>query len=115
MPTLTPITAVPVTLQTVHPVSLSGFSACIPVKNPIETGLVTEVVDGDTIKAVVNGQTVTIRYIGIDTPEIVHPGMGVQYFGPEAAEKNRQLVEGKNVTLVRDVSEKTSMTGCCDM
>ena len=75
----------------------------------MEAGSVTRVIDGDTIEAFVNGQTVTIRYIGIDTPETVQPGEEVQDFGPEAAEKNRQLVEGKNVILVKDVSEKDSI------
>ena len=65
----------------------------------------TRVIDGDTIEVFVNGQTVTVRYIGIDTPETVNPKTGVQYFGPQASEKNRQLVEGKNVILVKDVSE----------
>ena len=82
-----------------------GPSGCVPRNNQVEAGTVTRVIDGDTIEAFVNGQTVTIRYIGIDTPETVHPGEEVQYFGPEAAEKNKQLVEGKNVILVKDVSE----------
>lgn len=60
---------------------------------------VTKVIDGDTIE-IEGGQR--IRYIGIDTPEstIQH-----ECFGKEASAKNKELVEGKLVRLVKDVSE----------
>lgn len=63
---------------------------------------VTHVVDGDTIK-LENGKVV--RYIGIDTPETVDPRKPVQCFGKEASAKNKELVEGKEVRLVKDTSE----------
>lgn len=63
---------------------------------------VSRVVDGDTIQ-LENGQKV--RYIGIDTPETVDPRKPVQCFGREASNKNKELVEGKEVHLVKDVSE----------
>jgi micrococcal nuclease len=63
---------------------------------------VVNVVDGDTIK-LDNGEVV--RYIGIDTPETVHPSKPVQCFGKEASQKNEELVLNKEVRLVRDVSE----------
>src|SRR4051812_9874016 len=47
---------------------------------------VTSVVDGDTIKVRLDsGQTITVRLIGMDTPEIHHPTKPVQCFGQEAA------------------------------
>lgn len=64
---------------------------------------VSNIVDGDTIK-LNDGQLV--RYIGIDAPETVDPGKSVQCFGKEATEKNKELVEGKEVVLVEDVSDK---------
>ena len=67
-----------------------------------ETVFVAKVVDGDTI-VLQDGRT--LRYIGIDTPETVDPRKSVQCFGEEAAAKNRQLVEGKDVRLEKDVSE----------
>lgn len=67
-----------------------------------ETFKVAHVVDGDTIK-LSNDQVV--RYIGIDTPETVDPRKPVQCFGKEASDKNRELVEGKEVRLEKDVSE----------
>lgn len=63
---------------------------------------VINVVDGDTIK-IEGGQV--IRYIGIDTPETVHPSKPVQCYGKEASDKNKELVEGKEVKLEKDVSE----------
>lgn len=64
--------------------------------------LVTRVIDGDTIE-IEGGQKV--RYIGIDTPETVHPSKSVQCYGKEAAEKNKSFVEGKRVRLEKDISE----------
>lgn len=64
--------------------------------------LVKRVVDGDTIE-IEGGQK--IRYIGIDTPETIHPDKPVQCFGIEASLKNKEMVEGKLVRLEKDVSE----------
>jgi len=68
----------------------------------INTFKVTRVIDGDTIE-IEGGQKV--RYIGIDTPETVDPRSLPQCFGKEAASKNRELVEGKNISIEKDVSE----------
>ena len=76
-----------------------------PATSPLATPLVLSSatsIDGDTIE-LESGEKV--RYIGIDTPETKHPNIGVECFGKEAAEKNRQLVEGKQVRLEKDVSE----------
>ena len=62
---------------------------------------VVHVVDGDTIQ-LINGQYV--RYIGIDTPEEFDPRKAVQCYAKEAAERNRGLVEGKNIVFYKDVS-----------
>ncbi|GAB4430968.1 MAG: hypothetical protein Kow0031_12000 [Anaerolineae bacterium] len=61
-------------------------------------------VDGDTIDVLLNGAEYRIRYILVDTPETKHPTKGVQPFGPEASEANRQMVEGQTVSLEKDVS-----------
>ncbi len=62
-----------------------------------ESALVTRVIDGDTIE-VEGGRKV--RYIGIDCPDKGKP------YGKEALAANRELVEGKIVVMVKDVSEK---------
>ena len=66
---------------------------------------VVRIIDGDTIEVNISGVPYTVRYIGIDTPETKHPTRGVEPYGPEASEKNRQLLEGKTVYLEKDVSE----------
>ncbi len=63
---------------------------------------VVKVIDGDTIK-LEDGRV--IRYIGVDTPETVHPSKPIQCYGKEASNKNRELVEGKKVEIEKDVSE----------
>jgi len=63
-----------------------------------------EVVDGDTIKAIVFGKVETIRLIGIDTPESVHPSEPVACFGPNASQAARVL-RGRLVMLEADPSQ----------
>lgn len=67
-----------------------------------QTVKVIRVIDGDTIE-IEGGQKV--RYIGMDTPETVDPGKSVQCFGKEASTRNKELVEGKEISLEKDVSE----------
>lgn len=64
--------------------------------------LVTEVIDGDTIK-IQTGQTV--RLLGIDTPETKDPRRPVGCFGKEAANETKKLLLGKEIILQKDVSE----------
>lgn len=59
-------------------------------------GDVAAIVDGDTIKVNVNGQIETVRYIGINAPEIGQPG------ADRATEVNSRLVDGARVTLEFD-------------
>jgi micrococcal nuclease len=91
-----------------QPTTVSGFipvtgASCIP-NNPPQTGKVVDVVDGDTIKVLLDqdGKTYSVRYIGMDTPENTSQ---IEYFGTEAAAKNAELVYGKTVALIKDVSE----------
>lgn len=70
-----------------------------------ERALVTQVVDGDTIKVDLNGKNYTVRYVGMDTPETVDPRRPVGCFGKEASNENKSLVAGKMVILQKDVSE----------
>lgn len=70
-----------------------------------KTYLVTKVIDGDTIYIKIEGQTASVRLIGIDTPETVDPRRPVGCFGKKASEETKRLLEGKNVILTKDVSE----------
>ncbi len=68
---------------------------------------VVRVIDGDTIQVCgMFGDRVTVRYVGVDTPEIHHPMIGVERAGKEASEANRKLVDGKTVRLEFDVQEQ---------
>jgi micrococcal nuclease len=86
-----------------------GTSTAAPTATDFPPGLiraeVTRVIDGDTIEVDIDGQEFDVRYIGIDTPESVDPRRPVECFGEEAAEYNRDLVDGKIVGLEKDVSE----------
>jgi len=64
---------------------------------------ISKVIDGDTIK-LENGETV--RLIGIDTPETVHPSKAVEYYGKEASNFTRMMAEGKRVRLEFDVQTR---------
>ena len=68
-----------------------------------ERAIVTKVTDGDTIEL---GDCRVIRYLGIDTPETVHPGKPIECFGPEASKYNKKLVLGKKILLFEGKKDK---------
>jgi micrococcal nuclease len=78
---------------------------CLPRSSSVIKARVSKVIDGDTIEITYKGKNYRVRYIGIDTPESVHPNRPVEPFGKEAAAKNKELVSGKEVYLIRDVSQ----------
>jgi micrococcal nuclease len=61
---------------------------------------VVRVVDGDTILVALGGREERVRYIGVDTPESVKPGVRVQCYAKAAAHENARLLAGGAVTLV---------------
>jgi len=85
--------------------SLALSSSQVSIIQPGEEGkhLVVHVIDGETI-VLESGEVV--RYLGIDTPETVHPSKGTECYGPEASERNRQLVEDKWVRLEADQTDR---------
>ena len=70
-----------------------------------ERARVLAVVDGDTIEVDRGRGAERVRYIGVDTPETVHPSRPVEWMGKEASAMNRSLVDGRTVLLERDISE----------
>lgn len=69
---------------------------------------VVRIVDGDTIIVNWNFEDMTIRLIGIDTPESVHPDQEKNTkWGDEASEHTKDLVKpGNTVYLQKDKSDK---------
>lgn len=69
---------------------------------------VAECVDGDTIKVKIASPPEsldvreTIRLIGVDTPETVHPQKPVERFGKEASDFTRMRLENRTVYLAFD-------------
>lgn len=61
--------------------------------------LVTHVVDGDTIRLGRGWRNTTVRLLGVDTPETVHPDKPVEFFAPEALQFTKKTLEGKKVRL----------------
>ncbi|HET7558988.1 MAG TPA: thermonuclease family protein, partial [Limnochordia bacterium] len=71
-----------------------------------QAAVVTRVIDGDTIDVTLDGRSVRVRYIGINTPETHHPDESVQHFGDEATAANRALLRGGRVWLLTDAEAK---------
>ncbi len=65
--------------------------------------IVTHVVDGDTLDATVDGgEKVRVRFLGVNTPEVVDPRKPVQCFGKEASAFSKSLLNGKRIMLKAD-------------
>ena len=75
------------------------------VKKSKNTATVVRVVDGDTVDVLLNGETVRVRLIGINTPETVDPRKPVECFGKEASARAKELFEGKEVQMETDPSQ----------
>jgi len=72
-----------------------------------ETGVVAEVVDGDTLRVRTAGSAdaVAVRLIGIDAPERSHPSLGKEFLSDEAASHLSSLCRGKTVRMEKDSVE----------
>ena len=69
------------------------------------------VIDGDTIRIIMDGQEETVRYLLIDTPETNHPQSGQQPLGPEATAENKRLLESGNVSVELDIGDRYDQYG----
>jgi micrococcal nuclease len=87
-------------------------SACAATSEPDPTAspdpqntnaVVTRVVDGDTVEVRFGGESLTVRLIGIDTPESVAPGEPVECFALRASAYTEERLEGEGVRLEFDV------------
>jgi micrococcal nuclease len=92
-------------------VAACALAACAdsgPVCGP-DRGVVARVVDGDTVE-LASGEKV--RYLLVDTPESVNGADDC--FGHEAAELDRSLVLGREVTLRYDDAAAGDAAACHD-
>jgi endonuclease YncB( thermonuclease family) len=79
---------------------VSSIADCLPKDNFLQKGIVTEVIDGDTIIVrLEDGNISSVRYIGIDASE-----RDMQFF-TIAYNANADLVLQKEVELFKDVSD----------
>ena len=82
------------------------------LRNKVYKAKIERVVDGDT--AIVSfvfddGSKYLkerVRFLGVDTPETVHPNKPVQYYGKEASEFTKAQLTDKIVWLQTDVNAK---------
>ncbi len=113
MPTLSDLVDVLLSL-----ITLIVLSYTAPIESPqtsslestlstasAEAFLVTRVVDGDTLKVASDETELTVRLIGINTPETKDPRKPVECFGEAASKKMQNLVENKTVLLSQDSSQ----------
>ena len=60
-------------------------------------------VDGDTADFSIDGKTIRVRFLGIDTPETVHPTRSAEPYGQEASDFTKEaLANAKNIKLEFD-------------
>lgn len=63
---------------------------------------VVDFADGDTVTVDMNGTDETIRFIGVDTPEVHDPRKAVQCFGEAASTFTKQLIGRNRLRLEAD-------------
>ncbi len=90
-------------------IALAALSLLLPAMAVGQTGTpatITSVVDGDTLHAqLADGRDVTVRLIGIDTPETRKPGTPIECGGEDASATMHDLADGQAVTLVGDPTQ----------
>lgn len=71
---------------------------------------VTYVVDGDTLNVKVDDKVITVRVLGINTPETVDPRKPPECYGKEASDEAKRILKDQKVRLAlnpnREVKDK---------
>ena len=63
---------------------------------------VIRIIDGDTVELMIDGKPTTVRLIGVDTPETVHPQKPVERYGKEASMFTANLLKGEEVYIEQE-------------
>lgn len=80
--------------------AFTASSACAAEQAPAITARVERVDDGDTLRVVMNGESVRVRIFAIDAPELDQP------YGRESLSEARRLLANQTVTMtMRDVDQ----------
>jgi len=90
-----------VTSGTPTPTQTTGTSAslaCLP-NTPAQVGTAVDIVDGYTIKVLIDGLVYTVRYLGIELP-------ADENYAGQASSANTKLVYGKEIKLISDEPDK---------
>ena len=90
------------------PPAATGSEPTFAPTGDTEVASLLRVVDGDTIRVLLNGQDTPVRYIGIDTPEPNDRDPAQQALADAAMAANAALLDGHDLILERDVSETDS-------
>ena len=78
----------------------------ITINTNYDVGVVSRVVDGDTVVVTLNGKDEKVRLIGVNTPESVgRYAKKPQPYGKEASKYTKEQLDGKTVYLEKDVSD----------
>lgn len=64
---------------------------------------VVRVIDGDTVKATISGQTYSVRLIGINAPERAYSTTPAECFSQQAKTYLTSLLQGRTVILRKDI------------
>ena len=75
--------------------------ACIP-NTPAQKGKAIDILDGYTIKVLIDGLVYTVQYLGIELPED-------ENYAGRASAVNGELVFGKEISLIADIPEKDQL------
>jgi endonuclease YncB( thermonuclease family) len=87
-------------LQEALPITTPAPSIPSNIPEGALQAVLVRVVDGDTAEVTVGGQALTVRYVGIDTPERGEPGYKA------AAAANQTLLGSGNLWLAPDKTDK---------
>lgn len=67
--------------------------------DPTKLYLVTDVIDGDTIKVRIDEKRITIRLLGVNTPEVLDPRKSAECYGKESSAETKKLLSGREVRI----------------
>lgn len=76
-----------------------------------EQGIVSWIVDGDTIFVKTPNKTVKVRMLGIDTPEFNKRTGKSEYYSYEAFKYTKEQLKGKKICLVKDSANDRDQYG----